>query len=453
MIEVLIYKIELKKLKFPSSLSYLFDSNPFLELVKRVNYFIKHMKKLKTISAKFLFLCMLLVIFSFTANAQLIIDSAGDWGTPGIWTLGNIADDITEDATIQNGTGTITVSNDYTVGDVSMNNNTWTINSTSTFNIGQSGTPKNLSASNTAVLNVDGDLIIWGDLTVSNNLILNVSGNLVIKGNADMNNTANINVTGTMTVNGNFTASNNLDFLVDGTVTIDGDFETGNNPTTSGSGTVVIEGDCTSDICGTGPLQVCTPGSLDVDVSSNADDSWEDGGSMKNGDAKVELGEDGGADRWAGFRFQSITIPRGANITSAYLEIESDSDVSGSGSSVTLYADDRSDPPNFTSQDITSRTVTSASNTWTFSDWTNGNRYQSPDISSIIQELVDDNSGLSNDEIAILLDATGSAKREGKTYESGSSNAANLVVVWNCATTLCETVTINRHIGFRVRNN
>ena len=218
------------------------------------------MKKPNSITIEYFIVLILMVIFSSATSAQLKIYTAGDWSTPGIWTLGNVADDITEDAVILNNCGTITVSSNFTVGNVTLNDkNTWTINASNYINIGASGNPKDLTSNNTATLNVDGDLTIWGNLSVNNNLELNVSGNLVIKGDADLNNTANVNVSGDMTVNGNFTANNNLDFVVDGEVVIDGDFTTGNNATTSGAGTVSIGGSCTSNICNTGPLSPLLP--------------------------------------------------------------------------------------------------------------------------------------------------------------------------------------------------
>jgi hypothetical protein len=271
---------------------------------------------------KYFFLFTLLVMFSFTANAQSVIFSAGDWGTPSIWTFGNIADDITEDVIIMNNRGTITVSNDYTIGNIALNDkNTLTINANHSLSIGESGTPKDFITNNTAELNVDGDLTIWGDLTVNNNLDLNVSGNLIIKGSADLNNTAEVNVSGTMTIDGNFTANNNLDFVVDGMVTIDGDFTTGNGATTSGSGAAIIGGTCSSSICNTGPLAAVLPIELysyEVKLEdNNVRIDWATASEIDNDYFVVErstdayhfeeIGREEGAGFSESFRYYAIT--------------------------------------------------------------------------------------------------------------------------------------------------
>ena len=215
------------------------------------------MHNLNSIVKKQLFFFVLLTTLSFSVNAQLIIDSDGLWEDTDIWTTGNVADDITEDASINNNTGAVSINSDFTTGNVDLRDKNYlTISTTYTYNIGRSGNPKDLTADNNAELHVDGDLTIWGNLTVLNRMKLYVSGNLIIKGHADLANTAYVNVSGTMQVDSSFTASNNFDLVVDGVINIDGDFTTGSGATTSGTGSVTINGTCSSDICGTGPLPV-----------------------------------------------------------------------------------------------------------------------------------------------------------------------------------------------------
>jgi hypothetical protein len=173
------------------------------------------------------------------------INSAGTWSNSGIWQAGNIADVITEDVSIAQNTGVITVGADYTIGAVDMNNgNTLTINSGAHLDVGQAGTPKNFTVGNTGTINVVGTLIIWGDLIISNTLDLNVSpgGILIVKGNVTLGNGGDINISGNVVIGGNFSAGTNTNAVIDGNVAVGGTIAVGNGSTASGTGTVTAIG-------------------------------------------------------------------------------------------------------------------------------------------------------------------------------------------------------------------
>lgn len=190
------------------------------------------------------------------------ITSSGTWSNTGIWSGGNVSDIITENASLNNNIGTVTVGANYTVGDIAMNNgNTLTINSGFTLNVGQSGTPKNISVGNTGTINIIGTLIIWGDLNIGNSLDLNVSvgGVLIVKGNVNMGNGGDLVISGSVQIDGNFVGGNDTDLIVDGSVSIGGNLSVGNNSDPTGSGTVTVGGTCadgSSSFCGVGPLPI-----------------------------------------------------------------------------------------------------------------------------------------------------------------------------------------------------
>ncbi len=190
------------------------------------------------------------------------ITAAGNWDNSGIWSGSNIADNISEDVTMNNNLGTITIRNtfSYTVGTVNMGNgNTLTVANGGTLNVGASGNAKNFTTNNSTSINVHGTLIIWGDLIVNNNLTLVVTGTLIVKGNVTMNNGGNLNISGNVTIDGNFTGGNNTAMTVDGTVSVGGNLSVGNGSTIAGGGTVTVAGSCSdgsSTFCGTGPLPV-----------------------------------------------------------------------------------------------------------------------------------------------------------------------------------------------------
>jgi hypothetical protein len=211
---------------------------------------------------KTLVIASVLIIGTSIQSPANTITSAGNWDNSGIWSGSNIADNVSEDATMNSNLGTITVRNtfNYIVGIVTMGNgNTLTIANGGTLNVGASGDAKNLMTDNSTAINVHGTLIIWGDLIVNNDLTLVVTGTLIVKGNVTMNNGGNLNISGNVTIDGDFTGGNNTALTVDGTVSVGGNLSVGNGSTVAGGGTVTVAGTCSdgsSTFCGTGPLPV-----------------------------------------------------------------------------------------------------------------------------------------------------------------------------------------------------
>ncbi|MEL6922992.1 MAG: DUF2341 domain-containing protein, partial [Bacteroidota bacterium] len=181
-------------------------------------------------------------------------------------------------------------------------------------------------------------------------------------------------------------------------------------------------------------------------VSDDADDAWEDNGTMQTGDNDIDLGDqDAGRNKWAGFRFRNISIPAGATILSANIEFESFDTRTANTATVRIYADNAANPTDFDTDDITPRTTTTQFEDWTFGNWSTDTRYSSPDISHIIQELVDDHGGLSGMPIAILLDANGNIERYAKAHElGGATDVTRLTISYSCdaaPTALCQDAT------------
>jgi Tol biopolymer transport system component len=156
-------------------------------------------------------------------------------------------------------------------------------------------------------------------------------------------------------------------------------------------------------------------------ITAGADDGYSTSGA---GDynSDVEWYEAGspiaGSSNNAWFRFIAITIPTGAIIDEAYLEmIQSEWEI---GTSLKIYAEDAANPSAPTSAgDHSNRTRTTSGVTWTngHSDpwWQN-----SPNFASVIQELINSYS-YNNGVIQILLDNNGStngAGAAGYTFEN-----------------------------------
>jgi PKD repeat protein len=104
-----------------------------------------------------------------------------------------------------------------------------------------------------------------------------------------------------------------------------------------------------------------------------------------------------------GLRFTNITIPRGARINYAYLELcaawDDESQVRSK-----LHGQNTDDALSFsTLQDFDSRPWTSACVYWDdIPAWKTGTRYTSPDISMILQEIVDRSNWQSGNSVVVI---------------------------------------------------
>jgi hypothetical protein len=104
------------------------------------------------------------------------------------------------------------------------------------------------------------------------------------------------------------------------------------------------------------------------------------------------------------FRFAGVTIPQGATITHAYLRVQAY--YSGTGSSVFSLVGEADDNPY--SYDylpyISDRPLTAAAVTWSVaSAWAEDAYYTSPDIASVIQEIVNRGGWSSGNALAIQV--------------------------------------------------
>ena len=166
----------------------------------------------------------------------------------------------------------------------------------------------------------------------------------------------------------------------------------------------------------------------DVSVTASADDGHESpAGAVNLGYHRLDIGA-----YHVGTRFLNVNIPDAALITNAYVTFYAKSGSSGS-TSCNIYAEDSATPATFStaSNNISSRIKTSASVAWSPGAWTGGSAYNTPDISSVIQELVDTYSGITN--IAIITDI-GTGIREGTDYDNGSYPAPALHVEYSTGT-------------------
>jgi hypothetical protein len=178
-------------------------------------------------------------------------------------------------------------------------------------------------------------------------------------------------------------------------------------------------------------------GSRSSRISGGNDDIEESAtGIMDQGSSDLELVTESTIQK-VGLRFTGLEIPAGASIESAYIQFAVDEVSSGSCSlSIRGHNADNSEP--FTTADfnVSGRSVTSAVVTWAPPVWPTvgaaGPDQKTPDLSSIIQEIVNRPGYTSGSAVSIII--TGTGKRVAEAYEGSESAAALLTVDYSFGT-------------------
>ncbi|MCA9240270.1 MAG: LamG domain-containing protein [Planctomycetales bacterium] len=141
----------------------------------------------------------------------------------------------------------------------------------------------------------------------------------------------------------------------------------------------------------------------------------------------------GHPNSYNGMRFSGVNIPQGATIQSAYLEFTSSHTLSTSPCQATIQGIAQDNPPAFStsSNDISSRPTTSAAAPWTLPNTTAGATLQSPDLTSVIQELVDRPGYAAGNNLALVVTpGTSSTYRLVWQYDGQPTSVARLHVTY-----------------------
>ncbi len=158
------------------------------------------------------------------------------------------------------------------------------------------------------------------------------------------------------------------------------------------------------------------------------------------------------ATQTIGLRFQNVKIPQGAIITSAYLDFESDQ-TNSETTNVTIKGEAADDAVGYiaAANNVTGRTTTGASVAWNaVPAWTNPDqRYQSPNLKAVVQEIVNRTGWCGGNAMAFVL--TGSGNRTAKSYDGSSGSAPILKVTYDTSsltpTQGCTTQTIMKQVS------
>lgn len=174
---------------------------------------------------------------------------------------------------------------------------------------------------------------------------------------------------------------------------------------------------------------------VEVRVNKGDDDAEErvSDGYMYLTSTDLELVVDSSA-QIIGMRFESVPVPTDANILNAYVDFVVD-ETGNSDGTLTIYGELNSSPETFSAtHTVSGRTKTTASKTWELdssNEWESVNdRNQTPELKTIIQEIIDGTGWSENDSMAIIIEGT-TGKRVAESFNGDPDEAPLLVIIYD----------------------
>ena len=195
------------------------------------------------------------------------------------------------------------------------------------------------------------------------------------------------------------------------------------------------------------PIDDAVKPEIITSISSGNDDAYQIGSTVNTNASTLKVSE-GTSSVLLGLRYQNLNIPRGATITGAYLRFTSSAFNTGA-TDITFSAELAGNSAAFatSSNNLSSRTKTNNSVLWnTSNDWPiSGETIASPDLTSIIQEVVDQGTWCGGNALSLLINSVGgSASSARKAVTSEEGLVADRVFTPASVTMIAEEL---RHVG------
>ncbi|GGW86100.1 PilC/PilY family type IV pilus protein [Alteromonas halophila] len=175
---------------------------------------------------------------------------------------------------------------------------------------------------------------------------------------------------------------------------------------------------------------------LITSTSDGDDDAYEINGSVNTSSDNLVLSS-GTSTVVSGMRFTEMNIPQGATITSAYIRLTA-SRYNIANTELTIKGELTPDASAFSSgsNDLSSRDTTVNEVRWDSDNSFPGTDevVTTPDISAVVQELVDQDGWCGGQDLNILMEGNSSdsaSGREARSYDRGRSGSPQLVVTYD----------------------
>jgi type IV pilus assembly protein PilY1 len=169
-------------------------------------------------------------------------------------------------------------------------------------------------------------------------------------------------------------------------------------------------------------------------VSSSTDDAEErlDDNFVFIGSPILELGQrssKGDDPRLVGFRFKSVPISQGAKIAKAHLIFTSRNEGKDRTGNLLIYGEKSPDASTFMREqrDVSKRPDTTKQSFSFEENWEKDKRYQSPDITEVIEEIVQQPDWKTYNDLVLFIEA-GSARYDVASFDAGPSAAPVLSI-------------------------
>lgn len=193
----------------------------------------------------------------------------------------------------------------------------------------------------------------------------------------------------------------------------------------------------------------CTQGESVYQVASQRDNSEEDTNGYPN--TGTELTFFSAYNDNIAVRFRNLNLPQGAEITEAYLEFTSNANRTASNASMRIRGVAQNDVNDFhPERRYRLRDLPKTSGiVWSMPNFFYQNVYRTPDISSVVKEIIDRSGWQPGNDMAFVLDNFNSF-RSAYTYNGSASRAPKLIVKFNGAATPGASATVRQHLMSKV---
>ncbi len=176
------------------------------------------------------------------------------------------------------------------------------------------------------------------------------------------------------------------------------------------------------------------PAALTLQVNSSTDDVNQDGTSLNTNNSTLFMGNGvSTTSSYTGLRLNNVNIPRGATITSAIIQVYS-TQSQWISININIFGDLINNSATFSTSSLPSqRVLTSASvNLSNNINWSGNTWYALPDISSVVQQVVNQSGWQNGNSLSIILKGAGSsyARKWFESFNGSSTLAPKLVITY-----------------------
>jgi hypothetical protein len=173
---------------------------------------------------------------------------------------------------------------------------------------------------------------------------------------------------------------------------------------------------------------------LTLQIGASSDDVNQDGNTLSLTSPTIWLGNGSSTTAsYTGLRFTNVTIPPGATITAAHVEVYANS-TQWISMNMALAAEAVGNSPTFsTNNQPSQRTLTSAQvNHSSNVQWLAGTWYSLDDLTPVIQEVVNRGDWANGNSLSVILKGTNGqwGRKYVESYDGTTTNAPKLIITY-----------------------